>query len=386
MFDYNKLPFCDKETIKDVYLIKKNSASPTLVLFGKRYANEHVAAKVFTLLERNAVASVRPYLSTQNKNYLDFYVRAMQGLLYECQVYQLINKLLEKKVSPNFVKLHAVQKCDYNFIAALLNRPVGDILDTLDLKKVLGVNILKNFPVVIIITRRPRKSDDFSTFLSRKDIVHEDVIDVIFQTIYTLKVLTLNGISHQDLHLSNILVEELDDAVELNYIVDHETSFRLQTRFVVRIFDWDAAYVKSLGNNKFLSPKDCKMYGHCNVSNRKFDLFLFLCRLSMVCANNLGYKKLSTSLKEGVCDDFLLDVFRVPGTNSEKVYENIKKYWYNGKKDEGFYCFLRKHLPDAAMKDHLWILKSPYFDRLKIATSEVQKKDKNTNIYLLQKI
>lgn len=386
MFDPNKLSACDEETIRNAYMIKKNSVSPSIILFGTRYYNEPVAAKIFTLFERNVITSVRQYLSTRNKNYLDFYIRAMHGLIYECQVYQVINRLMDYNVSPNFVRLYTVERCDYNFIASLLKRPVEAMLNTLELAKVIGVNILKKLPVLVIVTRRPKISNDFMTFLSRKDIVYDDIMDVIFQIIYTLKALIVNGVSHQDLHLSNILVEELDQRTDLFYTIDDKTSFQVRTRFIARLFDWDTAYVKSLGKNKFLSPEDCQTYGHCNVSNRKFDLFLFLCRLSMMCSNDLGYRKLSSSVKQGMCDNFLMDVFKAASTSSEQLYDNIKKYWYNNKSDQGFYCFLRNHLPDAVMKDHLWILKSPYFDRLRISTPEIKIKDKKGNMYSLRNI
>lgn len=382
----NQTSFCGSDTIQNASIYKKDSASPTMILFGTMGNQEPVAAKVFTLIDRETLTKVQPYLSTKNKNYLDFYIRAMQGLLYECKVYEKVGSLVAKEVTPNFITMYAVQKCDYNFIAAMVKKPILQVFRQLQLSMVLGVSLMKKLPVQILVTRRPAKSYTFEKFLTLREVNYADILNLIFQVIYTLKAMTLVGIQHQDLHLHNILVEEIKSPINLVYEVDEKTRFQIPTKYIARIFDWDTSYVKSLGKNNFLIPKDCLKYGQCNTFNSKFDLFLFLCRLSMMCSWDSDQTMPSVN-KTPMCQTFLLDVLKEPGvTDASVLYDNIKKYFYRNQNDKGFYCFLREKIPSDVMKDHLAILKSPIFFHLQVRQEKEKEFDNHNFFYSLRKI
>ena len=192
----------------------------------------------------------------------------------------------------------------------------------------------------------------------------------------------INEVQHNDLHLHNILVEELDKNVDLFYKVGNNI-YHIKTKFIARIFDWDTSYTKSLKNNPGLQlTTKCERVGQCNKINPKFDLFTFLCRISIACSN-IKAKGKDTS-KIGICSELLPNILQEPYID---IYFNdaIEKYWVNNDDDSGWPCLLRKNLKETILTTPINVLGNNIFSQFKLDKKEHNKLE-DKMVYKLLKI
>lgn len=109
---------------------------------------------------------------------------------------------------------------------------------------------------------------------------------IIFQMFYTLHACHARGLMHNDDHALNWLVGTLElhpgpaspDAVAY-YVLDEHTAFQVNVGAMVFLFDWDNAYMSSLGNNPFLTEGMCATTGECNAVRPERDTYYTLCLL-----------------------------------------------------------------------------------------------------------
>ena len=74
---------------------------------------------------------------------------------------------------------------------------------------------------------------------------NQDFKDILFQILWTLGVFKELGFEHHDLHWGNILITDLQTTSQTEYQLNKTTFFRLETRWWVRIFDFDHASLYS---------------------------------------------------------------------------------------------------------------------------------------------
>ena len=109
------------------------------------------------------------------------------------------------------------------------------------------------------------------------------VIAVTMQIAFTLAIMYEMGIIHNDLHSSNIIVEELAQPTQFMYRVDRDKVLLLETPFVARIIDFDRSsklstrWDESTIENTALTNRYCPKYGQCNelVENRDWYQYLY---------------------------------------------------------------------------------------------------------------
>ena len=96
---------------------------------------------------------------------------------------------------------------------------------------------------------------------------------------FALSVMEKLKIMHNDLHGNNILVMTLPTPVKMIF-KNRDKTWLIETKYIPYIFDWDFSYSPDLGPN----PKIIPEYIVLNMSNKfddKFDLYVFLCYLSL---------------------------------------------------------------------------------------------------------
>lgn len=99
----------------------------------------------------------------------------------------------------------------------------------------------------------------------------------LLQCVINLHLMYIMGITHGDLHSMNVLVAVLPEPVDLYYNVEGKKIFKIRTKYIVKIFDWDRSYCEALGKNPFI--EDMFNYTFLNTNENKpvYDLYTLLC-------------------------------------------------------------------------------------------------------------
>lgn len=100
---------------------------------------------------------------------------------------------------------------------------------------------------------------------------YEDFLAVLFQLIVTLWVLELRRMVHYDLHTGNVLIEHIRPR-RLGYVLDGE-EYKVNTTWLVRIFDFDRSYAVSLGCNKWHVESECQFVPNLDLARLLCDMF-----------------------------------------------------------------------------------------------------------------
>lgn len=179
------------------------------------------------------------------------------GLFYEIEVYKYImERVIEPKVSPNFISYVASGSCKYSEIKSFVN---------CDQKCYDNLSKVKREQMILLVTENANNgakyNQDKGEVLTFHQWLRDEKFDVtqeyavIFQIIYSLEVMNRLRITHTDLHAGNILVTKFKNPIVLYYIYEfagNVYNFRIETRYIPYIFDWDFSSVRELGRNKKL--------------------------------------------------------------------------------------------------------------------------------------
>lgn len=168
-------------------------------------------------------------------------------------------------------------------------------------------------------------------FLDKYSQVHQDeLVKLLFQIIYTLHVMDNYEITHYDLHLGNVFLEQLGAQRDQTpqtfiYFLNDNTYVVLQMgEYFARLFDWDMAYqkdvIKKVEEDSRRKYWACKDAGICNAHKSQYDfhkLFMLIYKYYKVKLDrsllefikdqygNLGSKDLNENLflRESACGD-----------------------------------------------------------------------------------
>lgn len=250
---------------------------------------------------------------------------AYQGLIYEANVYKKINNIL--RYTPNLIPYIGYGECEVSKIKDYFRHLQPDAIELfLATQFPETYTKSKDRKLHILITGRPQKSMSLLNILNITPHTENIVIDKLklwFQLIYTLKVLSLFEVQHNDLHENNVLVAKYtyDRHKKILYVVNN-TEFLIDTANVVLMFDWDRAYVPDLGKNKLLEFKQSKKTNVINKIQPKFDLFTITCFQTMDFYNEMGgfineeranelgiYKDLLNPILKGISQKELEDIY-----------------------------------------------------------------------------
>lgn len=344
---------------KNIEYLPKDSASPSEIIFAN-------------ILEGKTVHSIAIKLfidvtSTKDiKNYTTYYheINNIEGIKYEVKVYRdIIDKIIERKQSPNFVRFIGYGDCPMNSID-YINLPAMKA----NIRELYGRDYIKDNKdsnIGILVTEKPKNVMSFSMFASQAD--KEDMLQVIFQIIYSLAVMQKYRLIHNDLHFGNILVQNIGS--KTRYYKVGRTVYKITTPYQALIFDWDLSYSDELGKNKKISMENDVYCGQTNICNRfseKFDLYMFMCLLNI----SPSYSKLPSEMKKEFFKDTLyskkekqsyiplpnkiIPNIEEKGTSEQIFKKHFKPYIYT-KNYGGIYKMGRKQLEYAFGK--YWVNK-----------------------------
>ena len=334
-------------SLTNIKFYEKSSASPTNIYFADYNGNgieEKVVMKVYvdfiSEFYSEPCNSIAPkkLAKTYNK-----YISDLFGLEYETAIYsRIIKKIIDNNYSPNFVEFvdfktynleefinmvdqstYTPKQKLYNFIKTInglqeitccLNYNISDDLYT---------RIISNFNVKCLITKEPINIVTIRDLFTNYELREDEFCKVIFQLIYSLTLMDIIKLQHNDLHMGNILIERLDKPVDLYYIIDDNEKFKIKTNYVVRIFDWDSSYIETvdtadiLYRNKLMTT-NLNTGGH-NVFIKGFDLYTLLCMINSICYNKTNSFCTYNFMKKIFCEAFSKGLMK---------YDNNKERYY----------------------------------------------------------
>src|SRR5271156_5057251 len=242
---------CDNlfKHLTDIKILKKESASISIIMFAKLHFNKQ---------ENDIVLKV----SYKSKNPLN------NSLKVEEQIYNnIVSNLLENKNTPHLVNhiasinncnlsfpKHKFSKKDYKYIEEQLLEFENDYdtskANVIILEKTTG-NILKQ-EIEILKTN--------------------DQLLVIFQLLYTLQCFNNITLRHNDLHFGNVFVER-KTREEYYYNIDGKI-INVDQNIITKIYDFDRSsiYSPAVSKNFETDLEYCKDYNQCANLNEKIDL------------------------------------------------------------------------------------------------------------------
>lgn len=206
---------------------------------------------------------------------------------YEVAVYKLIaERILATRQSPNFVGYVASGRCTIT----------GTGLEPLSCASGQGRKAkavarvtrrrAEQTPVQetvdLLVTHQISKPMTFQEFNFDEDVTSADRTAVYFQIMWALLCLQANAIVHNDLHDGNILIETLPRAVTLTFKLVQNGGikyFRISTRHIAYIFDFDRAYARELGPNTYIDINGLGVFAAENRLDFSIDLFNVGCRV-----------------------------------------------------------------------------------------------------------
>lgn len=267
-----------------------NSASPTDIWFLEMVNGKKGVLKIFVNDNLYNRLNLRFFRGTKQR-------QPITGLKYEMEIYKLINSnIINSGMCVNFVKMYTgTNECSFEKLANLLHEKgeTGWFLNQtaesklanniLTMTKLLGnvkrQSITGTLSQLAVSSRikdtlmEDIKSYILSDIYSRSDTLsyiltentgkqnvaewfnyinsEYEVWSVIFQIIVACSSLSMFGITHNDLHIGNILIETLPAPLKVSYIIEDEY-FTFYTMYKIRIFDYDLSYSNDLGKNEYL--------------------------------------------------------------------------------------------------------------------------------------
>jgi hypothetical protein len=308
---------------------ESNSTSKSDIFYVKLKPNtKFMGTEVQTAVVKTSVtpssfrsAMNAPWIKTNNKkNVLD----SLEGLEYEFLVYSnVIKPLIKQSVCPFFINVYGVAfNCSYNNITKLLTTYIGSgtlksqalkhlkrnlglylndqksvnvenpvpvnekinvkIAKTIQgqkIKETIEVNVKdidpqNNLTFNMLITQNMRTTSTTfqeyldSQFLTKKTkVLTPEQWSYFFQAAIGCYALFCSKVAHNDLHTSNVFLQDLSTPKEIHYQIENRV-YRLNMNKIVRIYDFDRAYWEPLENNKNL--KGLEIYSQDNyVANGK---------------------------------------------------------------------------------------------------------------------
>ena len=298
---------------------KSETASPSDIYFidltpGTLYGGETIPQEIVVKVFIDPISSVFSPLTVKPPGFREVY--PPHELVYESNVYEnVIGPMMAFNFNPHFVSYYgrargckaenlgniwkdrssltdeeikqSLTRNTYFMINDLKDRPAFDTVNR------LGMEIseynwvfdrLKDHTITfgMICTRRSSgiSMSDWLELTIRRGTYIEIMADIsiaLIQAVSGLVALESFHCTHNDMHLGNIFVNVLPQSKTRYYSYTHyedeknqnDLIYSINTNIEVQLYDWDRAYVNSLGNNPILGSEDdhssfCKKYGQCN--------------------------------------------------------------------------------------------------------------------------
>jgi len=193
------------------------------------------------------------------------------SLAIERLVYQdVLNPLIFNRNTPHLIIHYATFQCNQR---ALLTSGAKSAQEKVKiLKKIEKLHSEENYDIDTFhgLLLEKAKGISLTDFLETKTYTKDDIRQILFQIMWTLQCFAQVGLMHNDLHTGNVFVDEESKPVTRIY-VSEEYTYELESKYTVKIFDFDRAGKVSTKNNQCtitnlrLENFDCGSYGMCNA-------------------------------------------------------------------------------------------------------------------------
>ena len=242
---------CDNlfKHLTDIKILKKESASISIIMFAKLHLNKQ---------ENDIVLKV----SYKSKNPLN------NSLKVEEQIYNnIVSNLLENKNTPHLVNhIASINNCNLSFPKHKFNREdFNDIKEQL-LEFENDYDISKANVIILEKTTGNMLRQEMEI------LKPNDQLLVIFQLLYTLRCFNNITLRHNDLHFGNVFVERVPRE-EYYYNIDSKI-INVDQNIIIKIYDFDRSsiYSPAVSRNFETDINYCKDYNQCANLNEKIDL------------------------------------------------------------------------------------------------------------------
>jgi len=259
-------------------LINKSSSSETSIAFGK-------------LIEHDTNTALKMFLNNERS----------VGIAYETEVYKyIIDRIIVNNYSPNFIPYLGIGSCRLYTLAPIFKEPREYENLIHQLSRFAGKNVSEDTSIGILVTEVPK--GQVMSFHSVIDRMEDIEIEMMFvQILYSLGVMNKFRITHNDMHMENILVSVVDEPINMCFVVK-DKKFFIRSRFIPYFFDWDNSYCEMIGKNKQLNEILCRVNGMCNTFSERKDLFKVACSI-------INYTQYESTFKKFLKSAYGGDVF-----------------------------------------------------------------------------
>ena len=309
--EYDKEAVCDLTAIfKDIKVMNRTTKSLSIQSIGtfKRTDETFQVIKEYLEETKNDKVFIK----------IGFLASDDNSMYVEMMIYKYLRKLLLDNRTPNIMRYVMSFHCN-DFINTVERTEEGLYKEkTLKILKKMQKQYSKlNLDEAIITLIELGKGMQFNELMGI--LSDDDFLSIIFQVFYTLRELHLNNIRHNDIHLANIWINILPNPKRMIYFVDDNTYAVFDTKYIVKIFDFDkGTFTNDTLTNFVISTGFCPKYGMCENRDERFDLLIVLHGLlSSVYAS----KAMKDFVKKCIRDPKYLksDNFRFPGRYCEPL-------------------------------------------------------------------
>lgn len=204
-----------------------------------------------------------------------------EGLKYEALLSKCVTEnILLTKQSPNFIAYVGTAICQFDEGGPFDDQLVNVVESVYD--KYGATPSVADQKFRILITERAGERVPGSKVYNMQDLLAErqygklsNLEEIWFQIIYSLAVLGRHQIMHNDLHTDNIMIMVMPKKINM-YFRYKQKIFRLQTKYLPLIFDWDLGYCPKLGVNGALNIMPNQALAE-NRFDPRYDFFRLVC-------------------------------------------------------------------------------------------------------------
>ena len=255
---------------KSVKGLSSNSASPTDTWI--------ITLKDDVTYEGKKVEKVFLKFFIDPSFYHYFNREPVKGLLYEQKVYAKVREMMDSGMCNNFVKVYALgTDCNLNSLESMVTiagidkenlyrnidymlklRPGRHAVDNdFSFRRYSRPNPRLRFHYIVneVINVENRFALTMWDFCTLVNYNFSDIITVLFEQTFACYAMYLNGIAHNDLHMGNsYIIKHKEIGKTYIYGFDKDTQLfdtnSYNTKYTVKVFDFDRAYDVKLGPNK----------------------------------------------------------------------------------------------------------------------------------------
>lgn len=308
-FRYSKIsrPLCDLGSIfKDVKVLPKD----------RKVSGSSSIQLLATLTERAAREIFTYYLKQKGDE--DVFVKLGfdspddNGMEFEHSVYAYLRDLVVAHRTPNIMLFVGSFYCPefMQYMNLVLKKTPGSnnlkqIVQQVKAIKSADPNVDTTKAYILILERG--KGMSLYDCLLKEELSRRDLIQVLFQTFYTIHQIHIAAVNLNDDHLGNIWIDILDKPRTLVYFITDDIYFEMETRYIVKIFDFDKSTftVRSIPNKK--GGEWCTYFGACSKPDERRDIYTLLANIYPFGADINDKGIVSTVFKKALVETIVKD-------------------------------------------------------------------------------